>query len=61
MGDNMNKKNGFTLIELLVVLIVIMMVFFVATPILLRYVEKAEEGAAKDSMYGYIDAVERRS
>lgn len=61
MGENMNKKNGFTLIELLVVLIVIMMVFFVATPILLRYVEKAGEGAAKDSMYGYIDAVELAS
>lgn len=57
----MKKRNGFTLVELLVVLIVLMMILLVTTPILFRYVERSLEGSAKDSMYGYIDAVELAS
>jgi len=54
----MKNKNGFTLIELLAVIIILAIIALIATPIILNMVENAKKGAAKDSAYGYIEAIE---
>ena len=48
------KRNtkGFTLIELLAVIVILAIIALIATPIVLNLINKAREGAAKDSTYG---------
>lgn len=46
------KKKGFTLIELLAVIIILAIIFLIATPVILRMIEKSRKGAAQDSAYG---------
>ena len=54
----MKRKNGFTLIELLAVIVILAVIALIATPIILNVIENAKKGASKNSMYGYVEAVE---
>lgn len=53
------NKKGFTLVELLAVIVILAIIALIATPIILNVIDEAREGAAKNSAYGYIDAVEK--
>ena len=55
---NTNKKKGFTLIELLAVIVILAIIALIATPIILNMINDAKKSAAKDSAYGYIEAIE---
>ena len=57
----MKNKKGFTLIELLAVIVILAIIALIATPIILNMIENAKKGAAKDSAYGYIDAIEKNN
>lgn len=54
------KNKGFTLIELLAVIVILAIIALIATPRILDVVEEARKGAAKSSVLGYIDAVEKQ-
>ena len=54
----MKKKRGFTLIELLAVIVILAIIAIIAIPIILNMIENAKKGAARDTAYGYIDAIE---
>ena len=54
----MNKK-GFTLLELLAVVVVLAIVALISIPIISSVIKKAKEGSAQDSVYGYIDSIEK--
>ena len=53
------KNKGFTLVELLAVIVIIALIALIATPIILNVINDAKKQAAKDSAYGYMDAVEK--
>lgn len=53
------NKKGFTLIELLAVIVILAIIALIATPIILNMINDAKKSAAKDSAYGYIDAVDK--
>ena len=53
-------KKAFTLIELLAVIVVLAIIAIITIPMILGIVEKARRKAAIDSLYGYIDAVEKQ-
>ena len=56
----MRKRNkGFTLVELLAVIVILAIIALIATPIILNVINDAKKQAAKDSAYGYMDAVEK--
>ena len=55
----MDKKKGFTLVELLAVIVILAIIALIATPIILNVINDAKKQAAKDSAYGYMDAVEK--
>ena len=56
----MKRKNkGFTLVELLAVIVILALIALIATPIILNVINDAKKQAAKDSTYGYMDAVEK--
>ena len=55
----MNKNKGFTLVELLAVIVILAIIALIATPIILNVINDAKKQAAKDSAYGYMDAVEK--
>ena len=55
---NTNKRKGFTLIELLAVIVILAIIALIATPIILNMINDAKKSAAKDSAYGYIEAIE---
>ena len=57
----MKNKKGFTLIELLAVIVILAVIALIATPIILNMINNAKQGAAKDSAYGYIDAIEKNN
>ena len=52
------RKKGFTLIELLAVIVILAIAALIAIPIILNVIDKAKEGAAKASVYRYVEAVE---
>ena len=52
----MNKK-GFTLIELLAVILILAIIALIAIPAVTNVIEDSKKRAAKDSAYGYIEAV----
>ena len=54
----MNRKNGFTLIELLAVIVILAVIALIATPLIMGVINNAKKGAAKDSAFGYMKAVE---
>ena len=53
------KNKGFTLVELLAVIAILALIALIATPIILNVINDAKKQAAKDSAYGYMDAVEK--
>ena len=53
------KNKGFTLIELLAVIVILALIALIATPIILNVINDAKKEAAKDSFYGYMDAIEK--
>ena len=57
----MKSNKGFTLIELLAVIVILAIIALIATPRILDVVEEARKGAAKSSILGYIDAVEKQA
>lgn len=54
----MKRKSGFTLIELLAVIVILAIIALIAVPIIMNIISEAKKGAAKDSLYGYVKAVE---
>ncbi len=52
----MNKK-GFTLIELLSVLILLSVIFLIATPAIINIIENARKKVFEDTAYGVLDAL----
>ena len=55
------KKRGFTLIELLAVIVILAIIALIATPMIMDVIDKARKGAAEESAYGYVEAVENVS
>jgi prepilin-type N-terminal cleavage/methylation domain-containing protein len=55
--NNMHSKKGFTLLELLAVIVILAMIALITVPILLGTIEGSKVGAARDSGYGYIQAI----
>ena len=53
-----NLKKGFTLIELLAVIVLLAVIAIIAIPTILNVIESSKRGAAIDSSYGYIKAIE---
>ena len=53
------KNKGFTLVELLAVIVILAIIALIATPIILNVINNAKKEAAKDSFYGYMDAIEK--
>ena len=53
------KNKGFTLVELLAVIVILAIIALIATPIILNVIDDAKTNAAKNSAYGYIDALEK--
>ena len=53
------KNKGFTLVELLAVIVILALIALIAMPIILNIIKDAKRSAAKDSAYGYMDAVEK--
>ncbi len=52
------KSKGFTLIELLAVIIILAVIALIATPLVMSTINDAKKGAAINSGYGFISAVE---
>ena len=55
----MKRKNGFTLIELLAIIVILAIIAVITVPIILNIIDNAKRGAAKNSAYGYKDAVNK--
>ena len=53
------KNKGFTLIELLAIIVILAIIAVITVPIILGIIEDASENAAKDSAYGYKDAIDK--
>ncbi|MFV0249577.1 MAG: prepilin-type N-terminal cleavage/methylation domain-containing protein [Bacilli bacterium] len=53
------KNKGFTLVELLAVIVVLAVIAVISTPIILGVIETAKQGAAKSSVLGYVDTIEK--
>ena len=52
------KQKGFTLIELLAVIVVLAVIALIAIPVITSVIDKAKQGALKDSGYGILDSAE---
>ena len=55
----MKKNKGFTLIELLAIIIILAIIAVITVPIILNVIDNAKRGTAKDSAYGYKDAISK--
>ncbi|MBP3461030.1 MAG: prepilin-type cleavage/methylation domain-containing protein, partial [Bacilli bacterium] len=44
--------------ELLAVIVILAIIALIATPIILNMINDAKKSAAKDSIFGYVEAVE---
>ena len=53
------KKLGFTLIELLAIIVILAIIAVITVPIILNVIDNAKKGTAKDSAYGYKDAISK--
>lgn len=52
------NKKGFTLIELLAVIVILAVIALIATPLIMGVIDDAKMGAAENSAYGFVKAVE---
>ena len=52
-------KKGFTLIELLAVIVILAIIALIATPMILGVIDSAKKGAAENSTYGFVEAIEK--
>jgi len=57
--NKMKKQKGFTLIELLAIIVILAIIAVITVPIILNVIDNAKRGTAKDSAYGYKDAVNK--
>ena len=55
----MKKQKGFTLIELLAIIVILAIIAVITVPIILNVIDNAKRGTAKDSAYGYKDAISK--
>ena len=55
----MKNRKGFTLIELLAIIVILAIIAVITVPIILGIIDDAKKGTAKDSAYGYKDAVNK--
>ncbi len=55
----MKNKRGFTLIELLAVIVILAIIALIATPLVLKYIEKSKNSAAERSANSYVKSVEQ--
>ena len=55
----MKKNKGFTLIELLAIIVILAIIAVITVPIILNVIDNAKRGTAKDSAYGYKDAISK--
>ena len=55
----MKKNKGFTLIELLAIIVILAIIAVITVPIILNVIDNAKQGTAKDSAYGYKDAISK--
>ena len=55
----MKNRKGFTLIELLAVIVILAIIALIATPLVLKYIEKSKNSAAERSADSYVKAVEQ--
>lgn len=55
----MRNNQGFTLIELLAIIVILAIIAVITVPIILGIIDDAQKKAAKDSAYGYKDAVNK--
>ena len=55
----MKKQKGFTLIELLAIIVILAIIAVITVPIILNVIDNAKRGTAKDSAYGYKDAINK--
>ena len=54
----MNSKKGFTLIELLAVIVILAIIALIATPLVLKYIEKSRQESKVDSAYSFVRNLE---
>ncbi len=54
----MKRKNGFTLIELLAVIVILAIIALIATPLVLKYIEKSRKESKVDSAYSFVRNLE---
>lgn len=54
----MKRNKGFTLIELLAVIVILAIIALVATPMVLKYIDKSKEGADENSLKAIETAAE---
>ena len=52
-------KKGFTLIELLAVIVVLAVIALIAIPLITNVIATSKKESAVDSVYGYVDAIEK--
>ena len=52
------KKKGFTLIELLAVIVILAIIALIATPLVLKYIEKSRKESKVDSTYSFVRNLE---
>lgn len=55
----MKNKKGFTLIELLAVIVILAIIALIATPLVLKYIDKARTESMKISAKNYLDSFEK--
>jgi type IV pilus assembly protein PilA len=55
----MKSNKGFTLIELLAIIVILAIIAVITVPIILNIIENSRMGAATNSAYGYVDAVDK--
>ena len=52
------KKKGFTLIELLAVIVILAIIALIATPLVIKYIEKSRKESKVDSAYSFVRNLE---
>lgn len=54
----MKKNKGFTLIELLAIIVILAIIAVITIPMIFNAIKKSKIGAATNSAYGYIEAID---